>query len=42
VRLEGFEPPAFRFVAECSNPLSYKRMLIRYGAVLFRVLPRTE
>ena len=30
VRLEGFEPPVFRFVAERFIQLSYKRIIILY------------
>jgi hypothetical protein len=28
VRLEGLEPPTPWFVATCSNPLSYKRVIL--------------
>ena len=31
-RLEGFEPPTARFVAEYSIQLSYRRIIFRYAA----------
>ena len=31
-RLEGFEPPTARFVAEYSIQLSYRRIICRYAA----------